>query len=49
MRKAESTSMCNFQALFGHVIDRVTNATTLRHAKLFMEAFMAFYRVWRSN
>ncbi len=39
----------NFQALFGHVIDRVTNATTLRHAKLFMEAFMAFYRVWRSN
>jgi len=35
----------NFEALFSHVIDQCTDAATLRQAKLFMEAFMAFYKV----
>lgn len=35
----------NFETLFRHVIDQATDAATLRHAKLFMEAFMAFYKV----
>jgi CRISPR-associated protein Csm2 len=35
----------NFELLFRRVIDQATSATTLRQAKLFMEAFMAFYKV----
>jgi CRISPR-associated protein Csm2 len=35
----------NFEALLRHVIDQCTNAATLRQAKLFLEAFMAFYKV----
>ncbi len=35
----------NFEALFSRVIDQCTDAATLRQAKLFMEAFMAFYKV----
>jgi CRISPR-associated protein Csm2 len=37
----------NFEALFRRVIDQAVSATTLRQAKLFMEAFMAFYKVHR--
>ena len=39
----------NFEALFRRVIDQVTNAKTLHQARLFMEAFMAYYRVYRSS
>lgn len=35
----------NFEALLRHVIDQCTSAATLRQAKLFLEAFMAFYKV----
>ena len=34
-------------SLFRRVIDQAVSATTLRQAKLFMEAFMAFYKVHR--
>jgi CRISPR-associated protein Csm2 len=37
----------NFETLFRHVIDQCGSAATLRHAKLFMEAFMAFYKVFQ--
>lgn len=35
----------NFERLLRQVVDQVTNAATLKQAKLFMEAFMAFYKV----
>jgi CRISPR-associated protein Csm2 len=35
----------NFRALFDHLIKQASDAQTLRQAKLFMEAFMAFYKV----
>lgn len=35
----------NFETLLRRVIDQATSAATLRQAKLFMEAFMAFYKV----
>ncbi len=35
----------NFEKLLRHVIDEVKNPQTLKRAKLFMEAFMAFYKV----
>lgn len=34
----------NFERLIRHVIDQVKDAATLKQAKLFMEAFMAFYK-----
>lgn len=34
----------NFETLFRHVIDEVKDAKTLEQAKLFMEAFMGFYK-----
>ena len=34
----------NFETLFRHVISEVKNAKTLEQAKLFMEAFMGFYK-----
>ena len=34
-----------FEAMLRRVIDQAINANTLRQAKLFMEAFMAFYKV----
>lgn len=34
----------NFETLVRHVVDQVKDAGTLRQAKLFMEAFMAFYK-----
>jgi len=33
-----------FEALFAHVIRQIADADSLRHAKLFMEAFMGFYK-----
>jgi CRISPR-associated protein Csm2 len=33
-----------FDAMFSHCISSVTDATSLKHAKLFMEAFMGFYK-----
>jgi CRISPR-associated protein Csm2 len=34
----------NFEKLFRHVVDEVKDAPTLEQAKLFMEAFMGFYK-----
>ncbi|MCX8086397.1 MAG: type III-A CRISPR-associated protein Csm2 [Rhodocyclaceae bacterium] len=34
----------NFETLFCHVIDAIRDAKTLEQAKLFMEAFMGFYK-----
>lgn len=39
----------NFRALFDRMIDQSTNAATLRQAKLFFEAFMAYYKIYRSQ
>lgn len=33
-----------FETLFAHVIRQINDAASLRHAKLFMEAFMGFYK-----
>jgi CRISPR-associated protein Csm2 len=35
----------NFDKLLRKIVDEVKDASTLRQAKLFMEAFMAFYKV----
>ena len=34
----------SFEAMFSHCIKSVIDAETLKHAKLFMEAFMGFYK-----
>ncbi|MBH2042549.1 MAG: type III-A CRISPR-associated protein Csm2 [Comamonadaceae bacterium] len=34
----------SFEAMFSHCIKTISNAETLKHAKLFMEAFMGFYK-----
>lgn len=39
----------NFRALFDRLIDQSTNAATLRQAKLFFEAFMAYYKIYRAQ
>ncbi len=39
----------NFRAMFDRLIDQSTNATTLRQAKLFFEAFMAYYKIHRAQ
>jgi CRISPR-associated protein Csm2 len=36
----------NFEKLLRHVVDQVRDPDTLKQAKLFMEAFMAFYKVY---
>jgi CRISPR-associated protein Csm2 len=36
-----------FRSLLCRVIDQTTDVETLRQARLFMEAFMAFYKVYR--
>ncbi|MCS6945113.1 MAG: type III-A CRISPR-associated protein Csm2 [Sutterellaceae bacterium] len=36
----------NFEKLLRKVVDEVTDPETLKQAKLFMEAFMAFYKVY---
>lgn len=33
-----------FETLFAHLIRQINDAGSLRHAKLFMEAFMGFYK-----
>ncbi|MGH6627387.1 MAG: type III-A CRISPR-associated protein Csm2, partial [Burkholderiaceae bacterium] len=33
-----------FEQLFSHLIRQIGDADTLKHAKLFMEAFMGFYK-----
>ena len=33
-----------FEQLFSHLIRQITDADSLKHAKLFMEAFMGFYK-----
>lgn len=33
-----------FETLFAHLVRQIDSADTLRHAKLFMEAFMGFYK-----
>jgi len=37
----------NFVALFCHAIDQVKDPRTLDQAKLFMEAFMGFYKAYK--
>lgn len=37
----------NFVALFRHLIGQVTDPRTLDQAKLFMEAFMGFYKAYK--
>jgi CRISPR-associated protein Csm2 len=37
----------NFHALLRHVVDQAKNPASLMQARLFMEAFMAFYKVYR--
>lgn len=34
-----------FEQMFSHLISQIDGPDTLRHAKLFMEAFMGFYKV----
>lgn len=34
----------NFREMFTHVIRQINSPDTLKHAKLFMEAFMGFYK-----
>lgn len=34
----------NFEKLFAHLIRQISDAESLKHAKLFMEAFMGFYK-----
>lgn len=36
----------NFEKLLRHVVDQVKDVGTLRQTKLFMEAFMAFYKTY---
>ena len=33
-----------FEQMFTHLIKQISDAETLKHAKLFMEAFMGFYK-----
>jgi CRISPR-associated protein Csm2 len=37
----------NFASLLRHIVDQAKDQTTLKQARLFMEAFMAFYKVYR--
>jgi CRISPR-associated protein Csm2 len=36
----------NFEKLLGRIIDQIRDTGTLRQAKLFLEAFMAYYKVY---
>jgi CRISPR-associated protein Csm2 len=33
-----------FETLFTHIVKAIKDPETLKHAKLFMEAFMGFYK-----
>jgi CRISPR-associated protein Csm2 len=39
----------NFELLIRQILDQAISAETLRQAKLFLEAFMAFYKVYRKD
>ena len=39
----------NFRATFERCIAQVTDERTLRHAKLFLEAFLGFYKVEKKD
>jgi CRISPR-associated protein Csm2 len=39
----------SFEKMFCHVINQCKDAESLRNAKLFMEAFLAFYKVHKPN
>lgn len=39
----------NFRALFQHCIGQISNDKTMRHAKLFFEAFLGFYKVEKKD
>ena len=39
----------NYRSLLCHVVDQTVDVETLRQARLFMEAFMAYYKVYRSS
>jgi CRISPR-associated protein Csm2 len=39
----------NFRALFAHCVQMVNDPRTLLHAKLFMEAFVGFYKIERKD
>jgi CRISPR-associated protein Csm2 len=39
----------SFEKLFCHVINQCKDAQSLKNAKLFMEAFLAFYKVHQPN
>ena len=34
----------NFERFFSHCVNKIENPATLRHCKLFMEAFMGYYK-----
>ena len=38
-----------FRSLLCRVVDQTVDVETLRQARLFMEAFMAYYKVYRSS
>lgn len=42
-RGREHVDEC-FETLFAHLVRQISDADSLRHAKLFMEAFMGFYK-----
>ncbi|MBU3696535.1 MAG: type III-A CRISPR-associated protein Csm2 [Dechloromonas sp.] len=42
-RGRDHVDLC-FEKLFSHVIRQIADPDTLKHAKLFMEAFMGFYK-----
>ncbi|MBR4877396.1 MAG: type III-A CRISPR-associated protein Csm2 [Rhodocyclaceae bacterium] len=39
----------NFERLFSHIIGQIDGVDSLKHAKLFMEAFMGFYKLYKQN
>jgi len=39
----------NFQTLLGHCLRQVEDPATLRHCKLFFEAFLGFYKAYRPS
>ena len=42
-RGRDHVDVC-FEHLFSHLIKQISDAESLKHAKLFMEAFMGFYK-----
>jgi CRISPR-associated protein Csm2 len=42
--KARDHVDANFEGMFAHCIKQINDATSLKHCKLFMEAFIGFYK-----